>query len=464
MDAIKKIIFVCTGNTCRSPMALAIAKREAKRLGLRVEMTSAGTTAQSGDRATPEAIEACREIGLDISGHVAHTLGDGNPDENTLLVAMTHQHASWLRYVNMIPADQIYLLGSGVPDPYGRGIEEYRETRDAIEQYIKLLFERIGCDLPQADSFEEDVPRELSYYIYPMTDDCAAEVSLLENRCFPDPWSLAMLSEEMDNPDAVFLVAIGDESDIGGKSAVVYGYGCIIVAADVALLVKLCVSDDVRRMGIAAELAQELEKKAIERGATELTLEVRVSNAPAIALYEKLGFESMGVRPNFYSSPKEDALIMTKAIGAAAQNAEAAVAEPEAQPEEAAFEDDFDQATEAQPEEAAFEDDFDQVTEAQPEEAAFEDDFDQATEAQPEEAAFEDDFDQATEAQPEEVAFEDDFDQATEAQPEEATFEDDFDQAIEAQPEEAAFEDDFDDEDDDALMISMMLSRLDEDE
>lgn len=329
MEDIKRIVFVCTGNTCRSPMALAVAKREIKRLGVSLELFSVGIRATPGNRATDNAVAVCREIGLDISEHVAQRLDDAKPDQHTLYVVLDHQHLSWLRYVLMLPHDQIYLLGEGVEDPYGRDLDHYRKALAVIEHDVVKLMERLAPDLPKADENDANAERPLNYFIYPMTDDCVAEVSLLENRSFPDPWSLAMLSEELDNPDAVLLVAIGDDAE-SGQNAIVYGYGCIIVAADVALMPKLCVLDSARRHGIATALVNALADEARQRGAQELTLEARVSNRGAIALYDKLGFTSMGIRPNFYDHPKEDAMIMTMQLNPTEDSAADADAEDSA--------------------------------------------------------------------------------------------------------------------------------------
>lgn len=333
MRNIKKIVFVCTGNTCRSPMAEALARDEAMRRGLSVEVGSAGIDALAGDRASDLAIVVCSEVGLDIREHVAQMLTEDDIESDTLYVAMTRQHLSWLRFVLMVPAEQVYLLGNGISDPYGRGIDDYRTALSEIAVELEKLFERIGCVLPKAT----DAPveqRVLRYVIEPIADDTVSEASMLENRCFPDPWSLAMLTEEMDNPDACFLVAVGDESATGGRKRAVYGYGGIIVAADVALIPKICVAQSLRRRGIANALIKALGEEARRRGATELTLEVRVSNSPAIKLYEKLGFVSMGIRPDFYTKPHEDALIMTKQLGEWAD--EVAEAEEAAETEETA--------------------------------------------------------------------------------------------------------------------------------
>ena len=76
MERIKKIVFVCTGNTDRSPMALAVARREAKVRNMCIELDSCGAFADSGHSAKREAVRACAEAGLDISDHISKTIFD----------------------------------------------------------------------------------------------------------------------------------------------------------------------------------------------------------------------------------------------------------------------------------------------------------------------------------------------------------------------------------------------------
>ena len=83
------------------------------------------------------------------------------------------------------------------------------------------------------------------------------------------------------------------------------------IAADIT---NVAVVEKFRKKGVATELLEQLFLRGYERGIENFTLEVRVGNAPAIHLYEKLGFERSGIRPNFYEKPKEDALIMWKYV------------------------------------------------------------------------------------------------------------------------------------------------------
>ena len=137
-----------------------------------------------------------------------------------------------------------------------------------------------------------------------MDDSHIAEIAALEKICFSDPWSEASISSELLNPLSLWLVALDDDRVVGyvGSQSVLDGADMMNIAIDPAY----------RRRGVALELVERLEMALKEKGVICLALEVRASNAAAIALYEKLGFSVIGKRPNYYRHPKEDALIMRK--------------------------------------------------------------------------------------------------------------------------------------------------------
>ena len=137
-----------------------------------------------------------------------------------------------------------------------------------------------------------------------MTAAHVSSVAELEKVCFSAPWSENSVASELNNPLALWLVAV--END---RLAGYIGSQSVEGEADV---MNVAVHPDFRRRGIAEELCRQLVSVLNERDVHSLTLEVRVSNAPAIALYEKLGFTLVGRRPNYYRHPKEDALIMRK--------------------------------------------------------------------------------------------------------------------------------------------------------
>lgn len=129
-------------------------------------------------------------------------------------------------------------------------------------------------------------------------------VAELERLCFSQPWSEKSLAEELDNPNAAFFTALRD-----GKVAGYAGMHCV---CGEGYLDNVAVFPAFRRQGVAAALLAALENEARQRGGEFLSLEVRPSNRQAIALYKKLGFAEAGRRKDFYSGPREDALLLTK--------------------------------------------------------------------------------------------------------------------------------------------------------
>ena len=142
--------------------------------------------------------------------------------------------------------------------------------------------------------------------IVPMAAEHLDRLEQLERMCFSRPWSKKMLAEELDNQCAAFLVAVEPETE----KAV--GYAGLLVVADEGYITNVAVDPSCRRQGVAAQLLQVFDNFARGNQLAFLTLEVRPSNAAAIALYEGFGFREVGRRRNYYDLPKEDALILTK--------------------------------------------------------------------------------------------------------------------------------------------------------
>lgn len=134
----------------------------------------------------------------------------------------------------------------------------------------------------------------------------APAVAQLEIACFSDPWSEKSIASEVDNPLSYWLVA-----DDNGTIAGYVGSQSVLDAAD---MMNLAVAPAYRRKGVAQALVNALVEHLQSNGVIALLLEVRISNEPAIALYEKMGFEQVGRRPKYYHNPREDALILRKEL------------------------------------------------------------------------------------------------------------------------------------------------------
>ena len=276
------ILFVCTGNTCRSPMAEYIARDEAEKRGLDMEISSAGFT-DDGAPASINSVIACAEIGLDLSEHVSKIITRDIADKADVIFAMTEAHAAALSRYG-VASEKLRVLG--VPDPYGMPVDAYRACRDRIKAEICRFF----------DSLEKGIE------IIPMKAEHAAKIAELEKICFTDPWSEKEIACEVENPAARFFVAMcGDE---------IAGYAGMMYAADFAGVCNIAVVPEYRRKGIGRKLMNVLIETCRELNVAVVSLEVRESNIAAQKLYEELGFVRVGTRKGFYSSPKEDALVM----------------------------------------------------------------------------------------------------------------------------------------------------------
>ena len=129
--------------------------------------------------------------------------------------------------------------------------------------------------------------------IVPMNADHLEELEKLERLCFSRPWSRKMLAEELENQCAAFLVAQD------GETGQVIGYAGLLVVADEGYITNVAVFPEYRRQGVAAKLLAVFENFARGNHLAFLTLEVRPSNAAAIALYESFGFKQAGRRKRY---------------------------------------------------------------------------------------------------------------------------------------------------------------------
>lgn len=128
----------------------------------------------------------------------------------------------------------------------------------------------------------------------------------LERLCFSDPWSISAFEYELKNPLSLWLVAVESDRVLG-----YVGSQTVMPESDI---MNIAVLPEFRKQGIGEKLILKLMNELSQAGATSISLEVRASNAPAISLYEKLGFSQIGRRPGYYRHPREDALILRKEL------------------------------------------------------------------------------------------------------------------------------------------------------
>ena len=137
-----------------------------------------------------------------------------------------------------------------------------------------------------------------------------AAIEQIERRSYRTPWSRSMFAGELAKPSSICIGAFGDDGDEHGST--LRGYLIVSRYVDAWHVMNVAVDPDHRGHGIATLLLQRLFELTADDARRGYTLEVRVSNAVAIALYERLGFEARGIRRGYYTDNREDALIMWK--------------------------------------------------------------------------------------------------------------------------------------------------------
>ena len=142
----------------------------------------------------------------------------------------------------------------------------------------------------------------MEWQIEKMRPEHIKEVAEIERRIFTLPWSEQGFLSSLQSEDTLYLVV--------RKEGRIAGYCGLLQSFDEADITNVAVAEEARNEGLGFAMISELMRLGKERGVARYTLEVRASNAAAIHLYEKLGFQSVGIRKNFYDQPKEDAVIM----------------------------------------------------------------------------------------------------------------------------------------------------------
>lgn len=275
------IIFVCTGNTCRSPMAEGYLK--SKNLD-DVTVISRGFSA--GEPANPKSISVMNEVEIDISNHVSNCITANDIKYADAIICMTESHKQLLM-ASGCDKNNIYVLSGGIPDPFGCDIDTYRKCRNSIFAGIDKLID---------DGFFDEIKIGVA------TPEDIADIANIEKACFSCPWSGNAIRESMTAGTAFYTARIKNK---------IVGYMGLSKIAGEGYVTNIAVPPEYRRKGIGKALLQYVINDC-ENQLEFISLEVRVSNGAAISLYNKFGFVEAGRRRRFYTHPDEDALIMTK--------------------------------------------------------------------------------------------------------------------------------------------------------
>ena len=269
------ILFVCTGNTCRSPMAEAILKSKNLK---NVNVQSAGLFA-TGEPISENSLEALKRIGIDFSGFVSRPLTKELILWADAVFCMSQSHADALKDFN-----NIFVLGSGIADPFGGDISVYEACRDQIKSEIERLIKPEIVLAAEADF---------------------SAVAEIEKECFSEPWSENAIKEGYENNTHYLVLK---------QFGKILGYVGVQAVLDEGYITNVAVLKCARRMGHAQMLLCALNTFAKEKGLSFLTLEVRRSNEAARNLYEECSYKIVGERRNFYQNPKEDAILYTREV------------------------------------------------------------------------------------------------------------------------------------------------------
>ena len=277
------ILFVCTGNTCRSPMAEGYLKSK----GIKGATVLSRGLACDGSPVSLNSKKAMAEAGIDISSHISRQITADDINKADKIICLSPSHKSVLLSAG-VPENKLYILGDGISDPFGGSIEIYRQCRDEIFAAIDMLIK---------DGFFGNLS------VIPIEQRHIKEIARLEELCFSEPWSEEGILEAY-RLGTKFFAAEADKKLIG--------YIGIKAVIDEGYITNIAVFPEFRRRGVAKALLNKVFEFAKEKGLSFVSLEVRPSNTEAISLYEKTGFKEEGRRKNFYRLPLEDALIMTK--------------------------------------------------------------------------------------------------------------------------------------------------------
>ncbi len=288
---MKTILFVCSGNTCRSPMAEALFNAY---LDSEWQADSAGLGAFRGDGISKGALDALRFTATPqneakpYTDHLSKPVTEEEMASAHLVYGISERHAEALKAHFPHHKDKIRSFSHDIPDPYGRDTGVYLETLAAIRSEIAKILRELKKN---ADG------------IYPaVAESDLFDILTIENQSFSTPWSERSFRMSLDNPITHAIVKLKD-----GRVA---GYAFYSLLFEDGELYNIAVDPNCRGFGIGNELLSAVVDDCLRRKAEILRLEVRQGNTPARGLYKKFGFLEEGIRKNYYQNPTEDAILM----------------------------------------------------------------------------------------------------------------------------------------------------------
>lgn len=279
------IVFVCTGNTCRSPMAEGYLKS----LNLKDVFAASAGLSVGGEKVSENSAKVMSEAGIDIFSHLSTPLTKELAEKADKIYVMTSSHyhivCEALKNADISTEKVSLLSNTDIPDPFMQDIAVYRKCRDQIFDAIDKIFNIEHID------------------VVPLSISDAKDIENLEKECFSSPWSINSIESALNGNNIFF--GIKEDNELCGYISMYHSLG-------EGYINNLAVSEKHRRKKFGFYLLKELINFCADADFEFLTLEVRESNTPAINLYKKFGFNEEGRRKNYYTAPKEDAIILTR--------------------------------------------------------------------------------------------------------------------------------------------------------
>ncbi len=277
-----KIIFVCTGNTCRSPFA------EGYFNSLNIKGITALSRGLSGNSnpVSENSKAIANEFGFDISSHTSKVFSREDLSADYIFT-MSKSHKDILVGFGA-EENKVFVLKNGIFDPFGGDLNTYRTALKSIADGIDRLY---------FDGFFDSIK------LVPFNENHIPQIAQTEKENFSEPWSETSIKESSMNNTEFF---------VAGQNGVFAGYVGLNHIADEGYITSIAVKENYRNKGIATKLLNKCFSFARDNGLSFVSLEVRLSNENAQSLYKKLGFKKEGLRRGFYRKPSEDAVIMTR--------------------------------------------------------------------------------------------------------------------------------------------------------